>query len=369
MRMKREAGRRHSKHTHPHTGRGHGESVLAEILRKHLSQENPTSPVMCFHCEHDKFLRKQKISDLDEKLKLNIAGLQRQYEEQSEEQLNEDRRDEQLFKEQKKWLEQFTPCLQCWEAEQEGRNVTDCQICRFMQHKPEQTLNCDVCPGLKEIVDNGESTIEELKKACAELREKAEQSEKKLADFKERMSIEASAEIGSNSKIFEDINNPCRESELRKSYEMLRVKEWPKCLMRIKDGVKQGKLEDEKTEKETIKRMMKNVFDKALTDMKKKRESLQAVFGITDGAKSFNRKQQHCMDMALQNLQAMILYGEFTYYQDINAELGLCNPDHLCEFADLCYKQACLMALHNPPMTLDWENKERHGHFPLIKTG
>lgn len=367
--MKREAGRRHSKHNHPHTGPGHGESVLAEIHRKHLSQENSTSPVMCFHCEHDKFLRKQRISDLDEKLKLNIAGVQRQYEELSEEQLNEDQRDEQLFKEQKKRLEQFTPCFQCCEAEQEGRNVTDCQICRFMQHKPEQTSNCDACRDLKEMVDNGESTIEDLKKACAELREKAEQSEKKLADFKERMSIEASAEIGFNSKIFEDINNPCRESELRKSYELLRVKEWPKCLMSIKDRIKKGKVEDEKTEKETIKRMMKNVFDKALTDMKKKRESLQAVFGITDGAKSFNRKQQHCMDMALQNLQAMILYGEFTYYQDINAELGLCNPDHLCEFADLCYKQACLMALHNPPMTLDWENKERHGHFPLIKTG
>ncbi|XP_056315249.1 uncharacterized protein si:dkey-61p9.7 isoform X2 [Danio aesculapii] len=342
-----------------------------------MSQENLIRSAMCLHCEHDQFLREQRVMDLVKERELKIAGLQRQYQEQSVEQQNYDQRDEQLFKEQKlkerfckerKWLEQFTPCLQCCEAKQEGRNAMDCQSCTFTQQKSKQASDCEVCPSLQEMINNRESTIEDLKKACADIRKRAEQSESKLADFKERMTIEASAEIGSSSRIFEDINNPCRDSELRKSYELLRVEGWPRCLMKIKDGVKKGKLDDEKTEKETIKRMMKNVFDKALADMKKKRESLQAVFRITDGAKSFNKKQ-HCMDMALQNLQAMILYGEFTYYQDINEELGLSNPDYLCKFADLCYKQGCLMALHNPPLTLDWDNKERHGHFPLLKIG
>ncbi|XP_067281648.1 uncharacterized protein si:dkey-61p9.7 [Pseudorasbora parva] len=188
------------------------------------------------------------------------------------------------------------------------------------------------------------------------------------------MSVEASAEIACSSEIFEDINNPCRESELTKRYEMLRLNKWPKCLQKIKEksNKRRGETADEKKEKETVERMIKKVFDKASTDMKKKKELLHTFFKTSDSTKSVNNKKiSQCMDMAVQNLQMMILYENCTHYQDINEELGHNEPDYLCELADDCYKQGCLMALHNPPLTLDWNNKEKHYGcpFPPIKLG
>ncbi len=73
------------------------------------------------------------------------------------------------------------------------------------------------------------------------------------------MTVEASAEMGCRSEIFEDINNPCRESELRKRYDMLRINKWPKCLQKIKgkSNKRRGETADEKKEKETVERMIK----------------------------------------------------------------------------------------------------------------
>ncbi|XP_048009177.1 uncharacterized protein si:dkey-61p9.7 [Megalobrama amblycephala] len=231
-------------------------------------------------------------------------------------------------------------------------------------------INCPTCSSNQQVLKD--RAYKDLEQKCEELRHEAEINKKKLEDFKERMSIEASAEMGCTSEIFEDINNPCRESELRKRYEILRISLWPKCLRTIRENVKKrrGETADEKKEKETVERMIKNTFDKALTDMKKKKDSLQTFFKISDREKSVtNKKQLKCMDMAVQNLQMMILYENFTHYQDINEELGHNEPDYLCELADECYKQGCLMALHNPPLTLDWSNKEKHCGcpFPPIK--
>ncbi len=76
------------------------------------------------------------------------------------------------------------------------------------------------------------------------------------------MSIEASVEIGTSGEIFEDISNPCRESELRSSYKRMRTTMWPKCLKEMEKKSKASGEEsvDKNEEKKKIKRMIKVTF-------------------------------------------------------------------------------------------------------------
>lgn len=72
------------------------------------------------------------------------------------------------------------------------------------------------------------------------------------------MSIQASVEIGTNGEIFEDISNPCRESELRQSYNKLKMTMWQKCLQDIENKFKASNGTVDKTkEKEAVKIMIK----------------------------------------------------------------------------------------------------------------
>ncbi|KAL1268848.1 hypothetical protein QQF64_034211 [Cirrhinus molitorella] len=68
------------------------------------------------------------------------------------------------------------------------------------------------------------------------------------------------------------------------------------------------------------------------------------------------------IELALQNLQMIIFHEEARYLHTMYKQ-----PDPLCALADECYKIGCLMTLHNPPLLLDWENKEPSDYLPPIK--
>lgn len=76
------------------------------------------------------------------------------------------------------------------------------------------------------------------------------------------MSFEASVEIGTSGEIFEDISNPCRESELSSSYNKMRTTMWPKCLKEIEKKTKASRENtvDKNEEKEKLKRMIEVTF-------------------------------------------------------------------------------------------------------------
>ncbi|KAL6459492.1 hypothetical protein MHYP_G00329640 [Metynnis hypsauchen] len=114
----------------------------------------------------------------------------------------------------------------------------------------------------------------------------------KLKSFKGRMEKTLDQELGSSGLLSEDLNNPCRESELKVMYNKLRQSLWADFLCQIKT-----KPEYKDIKKEAEKRM-----------------------------KDF--------------------------------------PTHL---ASECYKMGFLMALHNPPVLLDWNNSLQ-GPFPPIMT-
>lgn len=303
-------------------------------------------PNMCLHCKHDNAERLLKL---------------KQYEQSYKEERNKEhriRRKEELDRiiQKQRMLLRETLCLHCSEANDQGHDVINCQICDTVQH------------GLQQEKDRA---IKELEQKCEQLRYEADINKKKLEDFKDRMSVEASAEMGCSNEIFEDINNPCRESELRRRYEMLRLNTWPKFLQKIKENSNMRREETADVNKENVERMIKNVFEKALADMEKKKEDMKKFFTTSETKSVYNKKQLQCMALAIQNLQIFILYENITYYQDVNKELGNKDPDYLSELADQCYKQGCLMALHNPPLILEWSNKNDHCGcpFPPIKLG
>lgn len=74
------------------------------------------------------------------------------------------------------------------------------------------------------------------------------------------MSVEASVEIGTSGDIFEDISNPCRESEIKSSYNKMRMTMWPKILKEIEKKASREETVDKKEEKERVKRMIKVTF-------------------------------------------------------------------------------------------------------------
>ncbi|XP_043085061.1 uncharacterized protein LOC122331577 [Puntigrus tetrazona] len=211
----------------------------------------------------------------------------------------------------------------------------------------------------------------ELKKTRVQL----EQCKKNYESCKARMASDAVLDMGSSGALTEDLNNPCRETELKKMYDKLRLQMLAKYIMEIKKKSKTDKTINETKEKERLKAMLKNIFTKAQQDMTEKKDFLsffQADHKTEEGEKQElvktqdkNTKQQKkklkYIELALQNLQMIIFHEEARNLQTMYKQ-----PDPLCELADECYKVGCLLALHNPPLLLDWEKKEPSDYLPPI---
>ncbi|XP_051565726.1 uncharacterized protein si:dkey-61p9.7 [Myxocyprinus asiaticus] len=125
------------------------------------------------------------------------------------------------------------------------------------------------------------------------------------------MTVEVTAEMGSSGALTKDITNPCRESELRKMYAKLRVSVFSEYMMEIREIINRRNCCTEKKGSSNVKG---NVY-------------------------------QQCSQLSFLH-----------HYH----ELGYCEPDPLSKLADKCYYVGCLMALHNPPLQLDWESKDRN---------
>ncbi|KAK7140714.1 hypothetical protein R3I94_013101 [Phoxinus phoxinus] len=231
--------------------------------------------------------------------------------------------------------------------------------------KRQDPKDCAGCTTFQQELAQKNTTIKELECTNHKTRSELEELKKKHQVFRDRMSIEASFEIGTSGEIFEDISNPCRESELRSSYNKMKTTMWPKIIKEIEKKTKES-IEDKNEEKKRAKKMIKEVFAKAANDMMEKKTALESFFKISDKT-TVNKKQLQCFDMAAQSLQLMIFWEECTRYQDMYKQLGHSSPDYFCELADQCYKQGCLMELHNPALTPDWDSDDMCP-FPPITT-
>ncbi|XP_043085063.1 uncharacterized protein LOC122331579 [Puntigrus tetrazona] len=228
----------------------------------------------------------------------------------------------------------------------------------------------------KRDLENLQASEYQCKEELKQTRQELDQCKKDLERFQARMAFEASVDMGSSGASCEDINNPCRESELRKMYDKLRLQKLSKHIMDIKMKSKKDKTISETNEKERLKAMLKEIFDKAQQDMSKKKEDFLFFFQVDlkkeEGEKGelnkteikntrLQTKQLKYIELAIQNIQMIMFHEEARDLQTMYKQ-----PDPLCELADECYKVGCLLALHNPPLLLDWEKKEPSDYLPPI---
>ncbi|XP_043084979.1 cilia- and flagella-associated protein 251-like isoform X19 [Puntigrus tetrazona] len=260
---------------------------------------------------------------------------------------------------------------QCQESEEEQAVM----IPKEKENEKLQQSNenlAETCPHHKkidELRERYEKDLEQIRLECDKYKTKFEQ-------FQARVASDAVVDMGSSGALSEDLNNPCRESELKKMYDKLRLQMLAKYIMEIKKKSKTDKTINETNEKERLKAMLKDVFTKAQQDMTEKKDFLsffQVDHKTEEGEKQElvktqdkNTKQQKkklkYIELALQNLQMIIFHEEARNLQTMYKQ-----PDPLCELADECYKVGCLLALHNPPLLLDWEKKEPSDYLPPIK--
>ncbi|XP_036431106.1 uncharacterized protein LOC118811018 [Colossoma macropomum] len=187
-------------------------------------------------------------------------------------------------------------------------------------------------------------------------------SQNELHNFKERMGKVVDLKLGSSGVLSEDLTNPCRESELKHMYEKLSKNQWAKLLRQLKTG-------GPEMTKEKIKENRKKAEDVIQAVLRESQHDIQNITGtmlcLTPGSQDPSNKTTQYFDLAVQNLQIAIYQEKMQLY---NIDKLQDVPEALYPMIDDCYKTGCLMALHNPPLLLDWDSCGQ-GPFPPIKIG
>ncbi|KAG9271766.1 hypothetical protein AMEX_G14735 [Astyanax mexicanus] len=195
------------------------------------------------------------------------------------------------------------------------------------------------------------------------LREELKESKSELQDFKQRMGKVVDLTLGTSGVLSEDITNPCRESELRMMYQKLSKNDWAKFLRQLKKGVTEGTAGQSKELRKQAEQKIKAVLRQSQEDMENIMISMKRFITSRQEQPENTMPAKH-FDLAIQEFQMAI-------HQKKN---GCYNTDELQDIPDVlrpvieeCYKIGCLMALHNPPLLLDFD-KSGQGTFPPIKT-
>ncbi|KAL7865120.1 hypothetical protein SRHO_G00103670 [Serrasalmus rhombeus] len=202
-----------------------------------------------------------------------------------------------------------------------------------------------------------------LKLEINKLRTQLQNRQNELHNFKERMGKVVDLKLGSSGVLSEDLTNPCRESELKHMYEKLSKNQWAKVLRQLKTG-------GPEMTKEKIKEIRKKAEGVIQAVLRQSQHDIQKITGtilcLTPSSQdaSHNSKTTRYFDLAIQNIQMAIYQEKELYNRDKLQDV----PEALYPMIDDCYKTGCLMALHNPPLLLDWGSCGQ-GLFPPIKTG
>lgn len=88
------------------------------------------------------------------------------------------------------------------------------------------------------------------------------------------MAFDVSVDMGSSGALCEDINNPCRETELIKLYDKLRLQTLPKHLIEIKKRSKTNRSINEVKEKEKLREMVQVMFSSLILHLSVRHEHL-----------------------------------------------------------------------------------------------
>uniref|UniRef100_A0A3B1J0M4 Uncharacterized protein n=1 Tax=Astyanax mexicanus TaxID=7994 RepID=A0A3B1J0M4_ASTMX len=169
--------------------------------------------------------------------------------------------------------------------------------------------------------------------------------------------------LGSREVLYEDITNPCRESELKNMYKKLSQNDWAIFLRQLKKGVPELTAGQSREFRKQAEQKIKAVLRQSQEDIETIMIKMKRI--------TTSRQEQPENTMPAKYFDLAIKEFQMALYQKKN---GCCNTDELQDIPDVlrpvieeCYKIGCLMALHNPPLLLDFDNSEQ-GTFPPIKT-
>ncbi|XP_017580635.2 uncharacterized protein LOC108444152 [Pygocentrus nattereri] len=203
-----------------------------------------------------------------------------------------------------------------------------------------------------------------LKLEINKLRTQLQDRQNELHNFKDRMGKVVDLKLGSSGVLSEDLTNPCRESELKHMYEKLSKNQWAKVLRQLKTGGPEMTKEKIKEIRKKAEGVIQAVLHQSQHDIQKITGTMLCLTPSSQDA-SHNSKTTRYFDLAIQNIQMAIYQEKKELY---NRDKLQDVPEALYPMIDDCYKTGCLMALHNPPLLLDWGSCGQ-GLFPPIKTG
>ncbi|XP_076120586.1 uncharacterized protein LOC143100896 isoform X2 [Alosa pseudoharengus] len=180
--------------------------------------------------------------------------------------------------------------------------------------------------------------------------QKHEKLKQEYAAFQARMAFSISTDIQQHSELSENLNDPCRQSELVLKYEELRLKRLPRIITSPQFQSDEAR--------ERIASLVKNTYGKAQEDVTAKTDDLEHIFLDDEGKSNTPMMIYRDMKVKIINLQALtLLRRDSSDYMGKIKFLISEEPAMLTRFIAQWYKISCLMCLHNPPLVPSWDTR------------
>ncbi|XP_062390738.1 homer protein homolog 1-like [Sardina pilchardus] len=197
----------------------------------------------------------------------------------------------------------------------------------------------------------------ELSKACQQneerikiTEEKYEKLKQEYKEFQARMGSSISTDILQHSELSENLNDPCRQSELASKYDELKLMCLPKIIT--------SPLFESNIARARIASLVKNTYEKAQEDMKTKTDDIERIFLDEEGGSNKHMMTYRDIKVKMVNLLALaLLRRENSDYMSKIKFLISEQPAMLTPFIARWYKISCLMCLHTPQLVPSWDTR------------
>lgn len=192
-----------------------------------------------------------------------------------------------------------------------------------------------------------ETTVQE-KSALQQKEEEPKSSKEKLA---------AELDVSLKTEDTESMNNPVSKTRLYEMYHKLRLLQWPK----VKDLMKSTKINPE-----VLKTLVQKTFKDAAEEMERRKKLIEATFGVvievTESSELTPQKVKKYKQLVIQKHQLSLYHNsrkdlKKTLFFELDTQHSQDVVVKLRSLAAECYWLSCLLALNNPPLQPDWENK------------
>ncbi|XP_018590108.2 uncharacterized protein LOC108923682 isoform X1 [Scleropages formosus] len=214
--------------------------------------------------------------------------------------------------------------------------------------------------------------IDRMREELKRVHQEAEKHKKNYEDLKKRMKVDLSSDIRHSGARSENIMEPCGQSQLISLYDTMKNQVWGR--------IKETSLNHGMTSQQlctSFQTLVVQIFDKARREVAERTEAVKQLFMFKDedltkpGTSS--KKVSEQVQAALHSLQLASYYWDEEYYKNRVTEYFRSSecPELMClkkVYAGLhaelyaevakCYRIACLMFLHYPPLHPDWSDDD-----------